>query len=269
MIREVPPPEGTAVSPAWQGDADWVFFYRAWQGRGVFKACCAGLEEEGAGRRLVFRLGRIKGCLPEVEAAVGRHILSLPGRFLYCLITDIRRGTGEVVLSRRLALEQVRALTWPSLAPGLTLPAVVEAVYPGRGALVDVGGVRAILPPAEMAWGWVADPRRVVQPRQVITVRVRSVDRAAGKVLVSLKDLQEDPWLTLADRYRENARYMATVTGTAGDAVFVSFEPGVTGCCRGVRDSPPPGAGVLVQVTEIDRTRRRMAGWLVKRLTAV
>jgi ribosomal protein S1 len=253
----------------WRGDDDWVFFYRAWQGRSVFKVLCAGLEETVAGRRLVFRLGRIRGIMVEEEAACGRGLPSLPGRFLYCRVTDVRRRSGEVALSRRLALDQIRSLTWPNLSPGLTLPGMVQAVYAGRGALVDVGGVRALLPPAEMAWGWVADPRSIVQPGQLLTVRVLSVDRAAGKMEVSLKALQEDPWLTLTARYRENARYVATVTGGSGGAVFVSFEPGVAGCCRGVRDSPPPGAQVLVHIREIDHPRRRMTGWLVKRLTAV
>lgn len=266
MRREVPAPEGIPGPRVWQGDEDWVFLYRAWQGHSVFKALCAGLEDSGpGGPRLVFRLGRITGGM--VAEEVGGRLLSLPGRFLYCLVTDIRRRAGEVVLSRRLALERIRSLTWANVTPGMTLPALVEAVYPGRGAIVDVGGVRALLPPAEMAWGWVADPRGLVEPGQLLTVRVQSA--GAGKMVVSLKALQEDPWLTLAARYRENARYVGTVTGGSGDAVFVSFEPGVTVCCRGVRDSPPAGARVVVHIREIDQARRRVAGWLVKRLTAV
>lgn len=266
---EVPAPEGLPAPQGWQGEKDWIYFYRAWQGRSVFQALCAGLEEDDTGRILVFRLGRIKGVMAEGEAAAARRIPSLPGRFLYCRVTDIRRRAGEVVLSRRLALDQIRSLTWARLVPGLSLAGLVEAVYPGRGALVDVGGVRALLPPAEMAWGWVADPRRIVQPGQLLTLRVLTTNRAAGKVVVSLKALQKDPWLTLDERYRENARYVATVTGRSKDTVFVDFEPGLTACCRGVHDLPPPGARVLVCVREIDRTRRRMSGWLVKRLAAV
>ena len=269
MRRDVPAPEGVPAPQPWQSEADWVFFYRAWQGRIVFKALCTGLEETGAGRRLVFRLGRIRGSMVEDEVACGRRLTSLPGRFLYCRVTDVRRRSGEVVLSRRLALDQIRSWTWASLSPGLALPALVEAVYAGRGAVVDVGGVRALLPPAEMAWGWVADPGRLVQPGQLLTVRVLSLDRSAGKMVVSLKALQEDPWLSLAARYRENSRYVATVTGGLKGSVFVSFEPGVAGCCRGVRDSPPPGAQVVVHITEIDHARRRVTGWLVKRLTVV
>lgn len=263
----IPAPEGAQTPPCWRGDDDWIYFYRARQGRIVFQVRCSGLEDEGSCRRLVFRLGRIKGSMPEEEAVCGQRLLSLPGRFLYCLVTDIRRVSGEVLLSRRLALERIRPLTWSKLSPGLTIPAVVDAVYPGRGALVDVGGVRALLPPAEMAWGWVADPSLIVGPGQLVTVRVLTVDRAGGKVTVSLKALQEDPWLTLADRYRDNARYLATVTGTAKDSVFVSFETGVTGLCRGVRDPPPPGTPVLVHISHIDATRRRVSGWLVKRLS--
>jgi len=268
VIREIPEPEPAPAPEEWRGGDDWIFFYRSRQMRHVFKARCAGLEEEEAGRCLVFRFGRIRGRMPEAEADAGARILAFPGRFLYCRVVDIRRRAGEVVLSRRLALAQIRPVTWSLLRAGLTVTAAVEAVYPGRGALVDVGGVRALLPAAEMAWGWVADPRELVRPGQLIRVSILAADRAVGRVKVSLKALQEDPWRGLEERYRENARYLATVTGSRGNAVFVCFEPGVSGCCRGVGDVPPPGTPVVVQLTGIDPARRKIAGWLVTRLPA-
>jgi len=268
MTRKIPKPESAPEPQPWHGDADWLFFYRAWQGKSVFKALCAGLEEVQNTRHLVFRFGRIAGRMPEAEVDAPARVASFPGRYVYCRVMNIRRRHGEVLLSRRLALAQIRSTTWSLLHPGQTVTAAVEAVYPGRGALVDVGGVRGLLPAQEMAWGWVADPRQMVQRGQVVTVKILSVERASGRIKVSLKALQEDPWLSMHDRYRENARYLATVTGSRGSAVFVCFEPGVSGCCRGVRDVPPPGTAVVVHLTRIDRERRRMAGWLVARLPA-
>src|SRR5690606_29163302 len=57
--------------------------------------------------------------------------------------------------------------------------------------------------------------------------KVLKVDREAHKISLSLKQLQEDPWTTLSDRYAEGQVIPGRVTKLATFGAFVEIEPGV------------------------------------------
>src|SRR2546426_10848250 len=96
------------------------------------------------------------------------------------------------------------------------------------GAFVDLGGgVQGLLHVSEMSWSRVGNPLDVVRPDDTITVKVLRVEDDGGKISLGLKQLQADPWSTVAEKYKVGQALAGKVTRVADFGVFVELEPGI------------------------------------------
>src|SRR2546425_13021652 len=77
-----------------------------------------------------------------------------------------------------------------------------------------------------MGWSRVENPTDVVRPGDAITVKVLRVDDG-GKISLGLKQLQTDPWPTVAEKYRVGQALAGKVTRGADFGVVVEVEPGI------------------------------------------
>ncbi|MBC7238535.1 MAG: S1 RNA-binding domain-containing protein, partial [Chloroflexi bacterium] len=66
--------------------------------------------------------------------------------------------------------------TWEEIEEGQIGTATVRLVTPYR-VIVDIGGIQAVIPPSELSWGWVNDPRDIVQVGESFDVKIIHVDR--------------------------------------------------------------------------------------------
>lgn len=71
----------------------------------------------------------------------------------------------------------------------------MRELYPKR-AVLDLGGVEAVMRASEMSWGWVDDARDVLELGKTYEVKVIKADRESNKVEVSLKQAQPSPGRT-------------------------------------------------------------------------
>jgi len=189
-------------------------------------------------------------------------------------IMEYKEGGKDLVVSRRALLEEEAR----AQAEEVRRAAVPDAVLPGRvvsvrdyGAFVDLGGgVQGLLHVSEMGWSRVSDPAEVVQPGDEITVKVLAVDEEKGKISLSLKQLQADPWSTVGDRYASGQVLKGKVTRVADFGAFIELEPGIEGLAHlstfpptGKRDawkvSVPPGEPVTVEILSLDLQRKRIS----------
>ncbi len=151
---------------------------------------------------------------------------------LRCQVTDLDRGEKNLVVSRRALLElekeQAREKMWTELDAGQVREGVVRNIMP-YGAFVDLGGVDGLLHISDLAWGRVAKVEDVVAQGQKLTVKVLKLDRDTRKVSLGLKQLEPDPWTTVATRVSPGMIVDGTVTRLADFGAFVQVEPGVEG----------------------------------------
>jgi small subunit ribosomal protein S1 len=108
---------------------------------------------------------------------------------------------------------------------------------------VDLGGIDGLLHITDMAWRRVRHPTEVVNVGDEIEVKVLKYDRERNRVSLGLKQLGEDPWVSIAQRYPEGSRIAGRVTNIADFGAFVEIEEGVEG---------------LVHVSEMDWTNRNI-----------
>ena len=187
-------------------------------------------------------------------------------------VIEYKNGGNDIVLSRRKLLEQQQQADADafrkSIVAGAVLTGRVVSV-PDFGAFVDLGGgVQGLLHVSEMSWTRIPSPNAVVAVGDQITVRVLRVDEASGKISLGLKQLQDDPWTTIASRMPAGQLRTARVVRIADFGLFVELEPGVEGLLpsaesgldRGadLRKSFPIGSSVEVVVLEVDADAKRI-----------
>ena len=187
-------------------------------------------------------------------------------------VIEYKNGGKDIVLSRRKVLEQQQALEADekrkSIVPGAVLSGRVVSV-PDFGAFVDLGGgIQGLLHVSEMSWQRIPSPNAVVAVGDQITVRVLRVDEKTGKISLGLKQLQDDPWSTVASRIPPGDVRTGRVRRIADFGIFVELEPGIeglmpaseTGVDRGVdlRKSFPVGSDLEVVVLDVDPDAKRI-----------
>jgi small subunit ribosomal protein S1 len=162
-------------------------------------------------------------------------------------VIEYRDGGKNVVVSRRKHLEELQrasaADVRKSIVPGAVLTGRVASV-PAFGAFVDLGGgIQGLLHVSEMGWSRVTDPSEIVSPGDQITVKVLRVDEATQKIALGLKQLQEDPWATVAATYEVGQVRNGRVTRVAEFGAFVELDAGIEGLAHASTFAPTGRAG--------------------------
>ena len=159
-------------------------------------------------------------------------------------IIKLNRRRGNVVVSRKLAVEQElnqrKAATLDLLQEGAIVTGVVKNLTE-YGAFVDLGGLDGLLHVTDMSYGRVGHPSEIVHVGDAITVKVLKFDRAKERVSLGLRQLEPDPWETVAQRYKVNNRVIGHVVNVTDYGAFVELEAGVEG---------------LIHITEMTWSRR-------------
>ena len=194
------------------------------------------------------------------------------GRVLEFRITRYGESGRNIVVSRRQILEERAAKaaeeTRKKIAPGAVLSGTVAALA-DFGAFVDLGGVQALVPVSEISHTRVGHPADRLRVGESLTVKVLRVDQEKGKITLSLKALEGDPWTAVPGRLRERQMVRGRAVRATEFGVFVELLPGVDGLVhaseiprsrRGaMREAAASGAEVMVMVVNIESEKRRIA----------
>ncbi|MGD0498480.1 MAG: 30S ribosomal protein S1 [Bryobacteraceae bacterium] len=189
-------------------------------------------------------LGRVKGGLAvdvgikafmpgsQADSRPVHNLDSLIGQDIPVKIIKLNRRRGNVVVSRKMAVEEEitvrKSATLEHLAEGAVVTGVVKNLT-DYGAFVDLGGIDGLLHVTDLSYGRVVHPSEMLHVGEEISVVVLKFDRAKERVSLGLKQLQPDPWETVAERFPLNARVIGRVVNVTDYGAFVELEPGVEG----------------------------------------
>ncbi|WP_446899635.1 bifunctional 4-hydroxy-3-methylbut-2-enyl diphosphate reductase/30S ribosomal protein S1 [Clostridium sp. LBM24168] len=140
-----------------------------------------------------------------------------------------RKGT-RVVASRRDILriekEKQEEETWNTLEKDTVVEGEVKRLT-DFGAFVDVQGVDGLLHVSELSWGRVGKPSDVLKAGDKIKVYILDVDKEKKKLSLSIRKLQENPWINVDVKYPVGSVVLGKVVRFASFGAFVELEPGV------------------------------------------
>ncbi len=254
--------------------------------RELEEAFHAGLAVEGKVEKAVkggydVRVARERAFCPMSQIDIVRTVDPAvhEGRVYAFRIIEYKDGGKNLVVSRRALLEdEQRAAAEDvrkSIVPGAVLTGRVVSV-PSFGAFVDLGGgIQGLLHVSDMGWSRTATPGEIVAAGDQVTVKVLRVDEATHKISLGLKQLQDDPWSTVAGTYAVGQVRTGRVTRVAEFGAFVELEPGIEGLAH-ASTFPPTGragdwaktvpAGTIApfEILSIDAAQKRIGLALVQ-----
>ena len=121
------------------------------------------------------------------------------------------------------------------------------------GAFIELEpGVEGLVHVSEMSWSKrVKHPSKLVGPGDNVEVEVLGVDPKARRISLGMKQVQDNPWRTLGERYQVGSKVQGRVRNLTDFGAFVEIEEGVDG---------------LVHVSDISWSRRiKHPGELLKK----
>jgi small subunit ribosomal protein S1 len=227
-----------------------------------------GLSKEKADRQKIWGsleegavvegriVGRIKGGLTvdiginaflpgsQVDLRPVRNLEKLLGATFDFKIIKLNKRRGNIVLSRRVLLEEQRENMRSDTLETLTEGQVVEGIVKNLtdyGSFIDLGGIDGLLHITDMSWGRVNHPSDVLSVGEKINVKILKYDRERERVSLGLKQITPDPWLEVESTYPVGAKVKGKVVSLTDYGAFIELEDGVEG---------------LIHVSEMSWTKR-------------
>lgn len=220
-------------------------------------------------------IGSIRAFLPGslVDVRPVRDPSYLEGKELEFKVIKMDIKRNNIVVSRRAVVEEEssadRQALLESLHEGQELDGIVKNLT-DYGAFIDLGGIDGLLHITDISWKRVKHPSELLTVGQDVKVKVLSFDSERNRVSLGMKQLGNDPWVDLVDRYPVGTRIEGRVTNITDYGCFVEIEEGVEGLVhmsemdwtnKNVHPSKVVSVGdeVGVMVLEIDEERRRIS----------
>jgi small subunit ribosomal protein S1 len=176
----------------------------------------------------------LKAFLPgsQIDLRPVRNLDRLLGEKLQMRIIKLNKRRGNIVLSRRVLLEEDRQRakekTLASLAEGQIVEGVVKNITE-YGAFIDLGGIDGLLHITDMSWGRVGHPSELFAIGDKVRVMVLKFDQENERVSLGLKQMTPDPWTNVAAKFPEGSRVTGKVVSITDYGAFVELEEGIEG----------------------------------------
>lgn len=142
------------------------------------------------------------------------------------------RKRNNVVLSRRSIVATERENEKKETLNNITEGSVVEGIIKNitdYGIFIDLGGIDGLLHVTDISWGRIAKPSEIFHKGDKITVKILSFDREKERVSLGLKQMYENPWEHISEKYPIGALVQGKVVNLTDYGVFIELEPGVEG----------------------------------------
>jgi small subunit ribosomal protein S1 len=180
----------------------------------------------------------------QVDLRPVRDMDSLIGQVIKLKIIKLNAKRGNIVLSRRILLEEEREAkkkeTLKLLKEGQIMPGIVKNITE-YGAFVDLGGMDGLLHVTDMSWGRIRHPSEMFMVGDRVEVVILKFDPVSEKISLGLKQKTPDPWENVVQKYPVGSRVRGKVVSLMDYGAFVELEEGVEG---------------LIHVSEMSWTRK-------------
>ena len=249
----------------------WIELETAFEAGDTVKGIINGKVKGG----FTVDLNEVRAFLPGslVDIRPIREPIHLEGQELEFKVIKLDQKRNNVVVSRRAVMEKEnsadREKLLATLEEGMAVAGIVKNLT-DYGAFVDLGGVDGLLHITDMAWKRIKHPSEIVAIGDEIKVKVLKFDREKNRVSLGLKQLGEDPWGAIKDRYPESSKVKARITNLTDYGCFAEIEEGIEGLVhvsemdwtnKNVHPSKivQVGEEVDVMILDVDEERRRIS----------
>jgi small subunit ribosomal protein S1 len=185
------------------------------------------------------------------------------------LVLDVNKATKRI----SLGMKQVEADPWATIderyKPGERVQGKVRNLT-DFGAFVELEpGVDGLLHISDMSWTRnIGHPSELLKKGQPIETQILNVDKDNKRISLGIKQIQPDPWESVAQRYPMGSRVTGKIVRLTDFGAFVELEPGVDGLLHVSQMSQRPiatpsdlvnvGDELTLMVIRVDPNERRI-----------
>ena len=218
-------------------------------------------------------VNNIRGFIPASQIDIVRveNLNDFINQKLQCVVVEVNPQRKKLVLSRRAIMERERqekkAEVLAAISPGSTVDGIVTKLM-DFGAFVDIGGVEGLVHISKMSWDRVEHPKEILEEGQKVSVKIEKINPENGKISLSYRDTQENPWSRIDQKYPPGEIVSGTVSRLAQFGAFVKLEPGVEGLVHiselahhrvmAVKNVVSMGDSVQVKVLTVDPSSQKI-----------
>ncbi|MGD6858609.1 MAG: 30S ribosomal protein S1 [Enterobacteriaceae bacterium] len=213
----------------------------------------------------------LPGSLVDVKPIKDSNFLE--GKELEFKVIKIDQQRNNIVVSRKAVIEVVnedeRNKLYESLYDGNCISGIVKNIT-DYGAFIDLGGVDGLLHITDITWRRIKHPNEILSIGDEIKVKIIKFDKSTNRVSLGLKQLSEDPWSKINEKYSIGMKVKGRVTNITDYGCFVEITDGIEGLVhisemdwtdKNVVSSEKVRINEIVKVMilNIDKSRRRIS----------
>lgn len=257
-------------------DAKWEYFEEALENETELDA--KGIEMNRGG--LIVLINGVRGFVPSSQFSrkyMGKT-QSLKGESFKVKAIEVDREKNRLIFSERhvseakelaqkdLAIQNVHENEiYDGVVSGVMhfgLFVTVEVPVKDADDKESIGYVEGLIHISEISWEKVNHPKDYHKVGDRIKVKVLGIDEKTNKLNLSIKQLDEDPWTTIEERYPAGTTFTGKVTRIEPFGAFVNVEKGVDGLVHASKlegKDLKVGEELTVNVENIVAEQRRMS----------
>jgi len=222
----------------------WSALEDAYQNKETVRGVIQGRVKGG----FTVEINKLRAFLPGslVDVKPVRDPESLEGKEFDFKVIKIDVKRNNIVVSRRSAMEAENSVEREALLENLHEGDEIKGIVKNLtdyGAFIDLGGVDGLLHITDMSWKRIKHPGEILTIGDEVKVKILKFDRDNARVSLGLKQLGDDPWADITNRYPIGQRLRGRVTNITDYGCFVEIEEGIEG---------------LVHVSEMDWTNKNV-----------
>jgi small subunit ribosomal protein S1 len=233
----------------------------------------AEVREQNKGGLIVNIMG-LRGFLPSSQVArqFSGNLMELVGTKIPVKILEVNRKRNRLIVSQRAAQDEDRARQREELFEKLVIGDVVTGKVSGLtsyGAFVNLGGADGLIHISELSWDRINNVSDMLNVGDEVRVKVIKLDPELSRISLSLRQMSDDPWDTIEDRFPAGKAVTGEVTKTKKYGAFLQIADGVEGLLHiselswdhveRTEDVLKVGEVVEVMVLSADKVRRRIS----------
>ncbi|TAL38709.1 MAG: S1 RNA-binding domain-containing protein [Spirochaetes bacterium] len=188
-------------------------------------------------------------------------------------IKSVDEKKKSLLLSRKEYLDEQKEKFWNNLAasfkPGDRITGKVTK-FVDFGVFVDIGGVEGLLHKNDITWKRVFKKKNIIKVGEEREFVILDINRPEGKISLGLKQLVDDPWTHIDEKYHVGDRVNGRVVTIVNQGVFMEIEDGIEGFLGAhdvswtkkmisTKDTFAKGQVIEVMVTSVDSRERKLA----------
>lgn len=234
-----------------------------------------GIVEKEIKGGFEVKIGKVHAFCPFSQIDAKRHDenADFVGKTLSFVIREYKENGKNIIVSHRAVLDDEKKNAVAVLSEKIKVGDEVLGTVVSLqkfGAFVDIGGFQALLPITEIAFERVNKASDFLEVGQKITVKVISASWENEKVSVSLKEMQNDPWESVDEKFFQGEKIDGVISRISDFGLFITLDKGIDGLThistlRGVEKNTnlkkkfKVGDKMSVVIKDIDAKNKRIS----------